>query len=56
MKKTYYTPSTEEISVETKYMLAVSVPGMNDNEEGEGVSAFDANEYRSDWDNIWAGL
>lgn len=56
MKKIYVTPCTEIIDIVTKTMLAVSVPGMNDNNDGEGVSEFDANEHRCDWDNIWADM
>ena len=56
MKKRYDTPYTETIDIEAMSMLALSVPGMNDNEDGEGVGEFDANEHRSDWDNIWAEM
>lgn len=53
MKKRYDTPYTETIDIEAMSMLALSVPGMNDNDDGKGVSEFDANEHRGAWDDIW---
>lgn len=56
MKKIYDTPCTEIIDCQAMSMLAFSVPGMNDNDDGEGVSEFDAKERRNDWDNIWSEM
>ena len=58
MKKRYTSPHTEIIELGTSNLLAVSIPGKpnSGNKDDDWADSYDAGEYRSDWENIWANM
>ena len=58
MKKIYTSPHTQIIEFGTFNLIAVSIPGKpnKNNDKNEWADSYDTNEYRSDWENIWADM
>lgn len=58
MKKTYTSPQAEIIELGSTNLIAVSIPGRpnNNNQNNYWADSYDAGEYRSDWENIWADM
>ena len=58
MKKIYEPPMATTIELGMHKLIAVSIPGKpnkhNNNEDW--ADSYDTNEYRSDWENIWADM
>ena len=52
MKKRYISPLAEIIELGIFNLIAISIPENNDNWANE----YDASNYRSDWENIWANM
>ena len=50
MKKKYYTPDVQVIDLVVNQFITASIV------MGDEVESFDAGEYRSDWENIWANM
>ena len=58
MKKTYISPQATTIEIGTLELIAVSIlgnPNQKNNDE-YWADSYDSNEYRSDWENIWANM
>lgn len=58
MKKTYISPQAATIELGTLELIAVSILG-NPNQKNYDeywADSYDSNEYRSDWENIWANM
>lgn len=58
MKKRYTSPQAEIVELGTLSLIAVSIPGKPNkkNQDNEWADNYDASEYRSDWENIWADM
>ena len=56
MKKRYISPHTEIIELGTTNLIAVSIPGETPKPDNDWADSYDAGEYRSDWENIWANM
>lgn len=56
MKKTYTSPQTEIIELDTSHLIAVSIPAPPVVNKEDWANEYDASEYRSDWENIWADM
>ena len=58
MKKIYTSPHAQIIEFGTFNLIAVSIPGKpnKNNDNNEWADSYDTNEYRSDWENIWADM
>ena len=58
MKKQYTSPHTDFIELGTFNLIAVSIPGKPNtgNDDDKWANEYDAGEYRSDWENIWADM
>ncbi len=56
MKKRYTSPFAEIIELGTTNLIAVSIPGETPEPDNDWADSYDAGEYRSDWENIWANM
>ena len=56
MKKTYTSPQTEIIELDTSHLIAVSIPAPPVVNNVDWADEYDASEYRSDWENIWENM
>ena len=58
MKKRYTSPFAEIIELGTTNLIAVSILGQTNknNNKDKWANEYDAGEYRSDWENIWADM
>ena len=58
MKKRYTSPFAEIIELGTTNLIAVSILGQTNknNNNDKWANEYDASEYRSDWENIWADM
>ena len=57
MKKRYTSPFAEIIELGTTNLIAVSIPGETPKPDNDDwADSYDAGEYRSDWENIWANM
>ena len=56
MKKTYTSPQTEIIELDTSHLIAVSIPAPPVVNNEDWANEYDASEYRSDWENIWENM
>ena len=58
MKKRYTSPFAEIIELGTTNLIAASIPGRPNtgNNNDDWADEYDASEYRSDWENIWANM
>ena len=56
MKKTYISPLTEIIELGTLNLITASIPAPPVVDNDDWADSYDAGEYRSDWENIWANM